>query len=131
MKWGIILSRNIIHPLEKYGYIFLFKPEGNFVDAHSHSYLEIGYVLSGQILHKYEDRSDTLSEGDYYIIDRGKVHEYTQIGETPLVILNCMFVPRFFHPALANQTDLASLFSSQVFSINLKSGFSKYLFITT
>ena len=115
------MSRNIIHPLQKYGYIFLFKSDTNYVDAHSHSYLEIGYVLSGQALHKYERHIDTLSEGDYYIIDHGKVHEYMQIGETPLVVLNCMFVPRFFHPALANQTNLDSLFSSQVFSINFKS----------
>lgn len=70
------------------------------VHYHEHDFLELSYVLEGSATHTTESGTTILSKGDYFIIDYHKSHKYTQIGEVPFTVINCLFVPRFIDETL-------------------------------
>lgn len=98
--------------------IFFYKTSSPSRDYHSHNYLELLYVLDGQANHTLEQQSSIISKGDYLIIDYGKVHKYHQIGNTPLRLLNCMFIPRLFDETLNNRYQLEEITKNHMFKFN-------------
>lgn len=70
------------------------------VHYHNHDFLELSYVLDGCANHTVEGVSTVLSKGDYFIIDYNRSHKYTQIGDKPFTIVNCLFVPRLIDETL-------------------------------
>ena len=74
--------------------------DGRVVRKHSHQFLELSYVLEGNATHTTEGITTVLSKGDYFIIDYNRYHEYQQIGDTPFVIMNCLFLPSLIDETL-------------------------------
>lgn len=74
--------------------------DGRVVRKHSHQFLELSYVLEGKATHTTEGITTVLSKGDYFIIDYNRYHEYQQIGDTPFVIMNCLFLPSLIDETL-------------------------------
>lgn len=69
---------------------------------HDHDFLELTYVVQGRANHLFGDETSIISQGDYFIVDYGVRHKYTQIGQTPFVVINCLFLPRFIDETLSS-----------------------------
>lgn len=67
---------------------------------HTHSFLELSYVEEGEAVHTLNGEESVISRGDYFIIDYGAVHGYRSIGNAPLKIINCLFMPEFIDKTL-------------------------------
>lgn len=67
---------------------------------HEHNFLELTYVLQGSATHVFGSETSILSQGDYFIVDFGVRHKYTQIGQIPFVVVNCLFLPRLIDETL-------------------------------
>ena len=68
---------------------------------HDHDFLELTYVVQGRATHIFEDHTSVIGQGDYFIVDYGVRHKYTQIGQTPFVVVNCLFLPRLIDETLS------------------------------
>ena len=83
--------------------------DGRAVRKHSHQFLELSYVLDGKATHTTEGITTVLSKGDYFIIDYNRYHEYQQIGDTPFVIMNCLFLPSLIDETLTGCEELSEV----------------------
>lgn len=54
--------------------------------THIHRELEIGYVLEGSLSLRTGSRTETISQGDLYLVDRMEPHEFAAEGSAALVI---------------------------------------------
>lgn len=78
---------------------------------HSHSFFELGYVVSGRASHTLDGSERIISAGDYFIMDYNKVHSYFKIGHEDFKIINCLFVSEFIDRSLRkchNFTDVVN-----------------------
>ncbi|MBQ7090381.1 MAG: cupin domain-containing protein, partial [Clostridia bacterium] len=71
-------------------------------DYHDHDFLELTYVVQGRAHHKIGNMSSVIKQGDYFIVDYGVRHKYSQIGQTPFVVINCLFLPRLIDETLSH-----------------------------
>ncbi len=70
---------------------------------HGHRcFLELAYVIQGRANHVINGETSIIKKGDYFIIDYKTKHRYTQIGDTPFIIVNCLFVPQLIDQTLNN-----------------------------
>lgn len=67
---------------------------------HSHSFLELAYVISGEAVHVANGVKMPLVRGDYFVIDYRTEHYYERIGEEEFAVINCLFLPEFIDTAL-------------------------------
>ena len=75
-------------------HIHHYTHKNNIQLEHSHNFIEIGYVKSGEILHTVNNKNYHLKEGDYFIIDIGTSHSYISLNEKkPMILINCLFFP--------------------------------------
>lgn len=84
----------------------------SYTRKHEHDFLELTYVLNGQAKHTLDDVPSILSKGDYFIVDYHKSHAYTQIGDEPFTVINCLFVPRFIDETLKECQELGEVVNS-------------------
>ena len=91
---------------------------GDAVRYHSHEFLELSYVLEGSANHTMEGMNTTLSKGDFFIIDYNKHHKYTQIGETPFTIMNCLFLPSLIDETLAGCEQLSEVVKNYLIKLD-------------
>ena len=78
---------------------------------HRHGFFELVYVLRGTAVHRLEQSTAMLHQGDYFIIDTGTVHCYEEVDG--LEIVNCLFLPEYVDRALKDCPTLAALLSNQ------------------
>ncbi len=99
-------------------YIHLSSEYPDFVGVpHSHTYIEIVYILSGSAMHVAGDSYVTAQKGDLFIINPDVPHAFygkTDSRET-FCAYDLMFVPDFFDVNLINGGDFTSLGSSFLF----------------
>lgn len=80
----------------KEGMILIRKhPRFCYVRKHSHNYLEINYVLSGQITEILDNNKVDLNEGEMVFISKNSMHEFLPAGEND-ILLNFIILPEFF-----------------------------------
>ena len=91
---------------------------GATVRYHSLEFLELSYVLEGSANHTMEGMTTTLSKGDFFIIDYNKHHKYTQIGETPFTIMNCLFLPSLIDETLAGCEQLSEVVKNYLIKLD-------------
>lgn len=80
--------------------IFLGIFDLSYVDTHEHDFLELVYVAEGRARHIMNKAEMDIKKGDYFIIDYNTEHSYAQMGDTPLKIINCLFLPDFVDKTL-------------------------------
>lgn len=68
------------------------------IGPHKHNFFELAYITGGQAVHVLDDRTMTVREGDYFIVDYGTVHSYWQSREFSLI--NCLFLPEIIDNTL-------------------------------
>ncbi|MBQ9112268.1 MAG: AraC family transcriptional regulator [Clostridia bacterium] len=70
---------------------------------HCHPFLELVYVVSGRVEHTLDRKTMIIRPGDYFLINFNSKHSYKSIpGTGDFRIINCMFMPEFIDPTLAN-----------------------------
>ena len=80
----------------KEGMILIRKhPRFCYVRKHSHNYLEVNYVLSGNITQKLDNNKITLKQGELVFISKNSVHEFLPAKKDD-ILLNFIILPEFF-----------------------------------
>ena len=90
-------------------YIFICPSKTRLL--HTHSFLELAYVLKGSALHSWNQTSTVIHEGDYFVIDYASQHSYKAITDD-FALINCLFMPELIDPALKNCHSLQTVISS-------------------
>lgn len=81
-------------------FINIHRCTSQYCVRHSHSFLELGYVVSGEAQNNLNENESTIKKGNYFIIDYGASHNYHSIGEESLLVINCLFDPEFIDQSL-------------------------------
>lgn len=68
------------------------------VEEHNHNFFELVYITGGSSIQTLNDVRNTLSIGDYFIVDYGSVHSYT--FSKNLKLINCLFLPEIIDDTL-------------------------------
>ncbi len=88
---------------------------------HDHDFLELTYVVQGRANHLFGDETSIIGQGDYFIVDYGEKHKYTQLGDTPFVVINCLFLPRFIDETLLSCRHFQELADHYLIKFNYRS----------
>ncbi len=96
---------------------------------HSHNFVEIAYVASGEGTHIVNGIGYQISKGDIFLINYDIPHEFESSGES-LVIYNCIFTPSYFNQALSESRNFFDI-TDRFLLNNLYANFSAdYIFVT-
>ena len=87
---------------------------------HDHDFLELTYVVQGKANHLIGEHSSVIGQGDYFIVDYGVRHKYTQIGQTPFVVINCLFLPRLIDETLTDCRRFQDLADNYLIKFNYR-----------
>ena len=85
--------------------------------SHSHVFLELAYVLKGRALHKWDNTSFEIKEGDYFVIDYESKHSYQDMSED-FELINCLFHPEFIDSSFTSCHSLQTLLTSYQIRFN-------------
>ncbi len=98
-------------------YIHLSTDFPEFVDVlHSHEFIELVYVLSGEAVHTVGQKQYTVRCGDVTLINSGTVHKFTPVrAEESFVAYDLMFVPDFFDAISIKMSSFEALKNSFLF----------------
>ncbi len=77
--------------------------------THSHKFIEVGYVVSGSLLHRNNNYERILSKGNFYIINFNDIHELIKLSDEPPIIYNIIFKPKFIDHVLFNSKDFCEI----------------------
>lgn len=77
--------------------------------THTHKFIEVGYVVSGSLLHRINNYENTLSKGDFYIININDVHELIKLSDDNPIIYNIIFKPKFIDHVLFYSKDFCEI----------------------
>ena len=83
----------------------LERREKTVVGLHDHSFLELSYILRGEVLHTLDGQTTRLRAGDYVFIDRGSLHGYRTLSDS-YDYFDCLFLPQVLDPALTGTVSL-------------------------
>lgn len=67
---------------------------------HNHSFFEMVYVTGGMAVHTLNGTEEQVCQGDYFIIDYGSIHSYTNCRQFELI--NCLFLPEVIDETLTD-----------------------------
>lgn len=70
-------------------------PRFCYVSKHSHNYLEINYILTGEVTQVLDDTEITLKQGEMVFISTNSKHEFLPAKEGD-ILLNFIILPEFF-----------------------------------
>ena len=68
-------------------------------ELHDHNFFELAYVTGGNAVHTIEGKTSVVHKGDYFIVDYGSRHSYTQSQNFDLI--NCLFLPDIIDDTLS------------------------------
>lgn len=86
------------------------------IEAHTHAFFELVYILSGSAIHSHDDTTEILSTGDYFIIDIGSVHSYK--AEDDFSLYNFLFLPEFLDETMVGCTSFKELIRHGMYRYN-------------
>ena len=79
------------------------------INTHSHKFIEVGYVISGTILHRNNDCENILSKGNFFLINNNDIHELIQLSDDPPIIYNIIFKAKFIDHILYDCKDFCQI----------------------
>ena len=90
------------------------------VPLHSHSFLELSYIIGGTIEHNLDGQITTLSPGDYLIVDYGSKHSYKSLDGGTIENIDCLFLPELLDPVLKGTKSLRMLLEHYLLHFNIQ-----------
>lgn len=105
-------------PLKKNKF-HIFEWDQRYVREHSHSFLELVYVLNGECVHIRDGEESVVKSGNYFVIDYFSSHAYRLIGKQ-VKIINCIFLPEFIDAALLSCNSFKDVISSYQLKFNVE-----------
>lgn len=118
---GVNFTMKLYHSEMVNQKIMAFSCRDAQVSEHEHSFLELAYIRQGSALHHINGRCFSLRAGDWFLIDYGQKHSYRQTGDTPLVVINCLFLPQFVSEIFKNNQSLVQLLGRYALNLNFSS----------
>ena len=97
---------------------FLFVTKHQWTPLHTHSHIEIAYILSGKCENLLNGETDILTEGDYILLDKTSHHTYQAVGDEKLTVINCLFYPNFIDGTLSDDADIYTVLESNLFRLS-------------
>ena len=88
---------------------------------HEHSCFELSYVVSGSVVHRFENETKTISAGDYFIVDYNQIHGYRAIDGENFKIINIQFLSEFIDPYLKKCRNFAEIVNLPILNPGEKS----------
>lgn len=95
-----------------------FRPETTSSPIHTHDFLELIYVYSGNAVHIYNGKQTQIGSGEYVFIDFNSEHSIKEKSEG-FNAITCTFVPEFVDSTLPGITGIGEVLKS--YNINLVS----------
>lgn len=100
--------------------IFIHKSSSlpSFIEKnHSHDFIEITYVISGECTHVEYNKHFPIKKGDLFIVNYGVPHQnvINKKSQEPYLAYDCAFKPDFIDKALSKEHDFLKLKSSFMF----------------
>ncbi|MCY9669192.1 AraC family transcriptional regulator [Paenibacillus alginolyticus] len=80
-----------------------FHDDHNMPTDHSHDFIELVYLVSGNADHVFEGEAYPIKAGDVFIINPGEVHTYRTLPGERIEIINCLFTPELIHESLLKE----------------------------
>ena len=77
------------------------------VKTHDHNFFELAYITGGSALHTINGEQARVGAGDYFLVDYGSVHSYTQSRD--FVLINCLFMPEMIDDTLVDCRSVEAL----------------------
>jgi AraC family transcriptional regulator, L-rhamnose operon transcriptional activator RhaR len=77
------------------------------METHNHNFFELVYMINGSTNHSLNGIASKLSPGDYFIVDYGSVHSYSNSKD--LQLINCLFQPEIIDDTLEGCRSFESL----------------------
>ena len=68
------------------------------VKTHDHNFFELAYITGGTAVHTLNGMTEQVGRGDYFLVDYGSVHSYTDSRNFSLI--NCLFYPEIIDETL-------------------------------
>lgn len=87
--------------------IFIKTYEQEDIPSHNHDFFELAYITGGTACHTLRGSSAPLHRGNYFIVDYGSSHSYSQSKD--LTLINCLFLPEIIDVSLADCRSFGSL----------------------
>lgn len=103
---------------------FMIDISDNYMSkTHCHPFFELVYVVKGTVIHTLDDKTMIIRPGDYFLINLNSYHSYTALPSTnDFEIINCMFMPDFIAPMLANTKTFEEILNNYL----IKFGYTAY-----
>lgn len=86
------------------------------ITNHTHNFLEIAYICSGEAEYGLGKEKGVLKECNYFIVDYGTSHDYFS-RKGNLNIINCLFLPEIINKAFADVRSFNELCERYFFHI--------------
>ena len=106
--------------LKKYGFCTHIA-NGLSSSMHGHSFLEFTYVEKGNITHTFDDKTEELKEGDYFIVDYGTKHGYKSADGKDISVINLLFYPDFIDRTLSRGDNFEKVVNSYLIRFRYRS----------
>lgn len=90
------------------------------VSMHDHAFLELTYILDGEVEHTLDGQTSRLSAGDYLIVDYGSRHAYSALSKEGFDNLDCLFLPELLDPVLKGTESLRALLEHYLLHFNFQ-----------
>ncbi len=78
------------------------------ISEHSHEFVELVFVESGNALHRLAGQSFSVAPGDVFVIEPAVYHSYQGSGSGPTVVYNVLFSTEFIQNDLRSLMDISS-----------------------
>lgn len=88
----------------------------SLVPIHSHEFIEMIYICSGEAVHIYKGKKIRLQKNDYVFVDYNIPHCLCEKSED-FSVINCLFIPEFIDTALKNQHTFSDVLSNYLIGI--------------
>ena len=85
--------------------------------VHTHNYIEVVYIISGNALHEIEGKTYNVKRGDLFVVNMNTPHAFYPSTDTtePFCVYDLMFTPEFFDESLTGYKALEELNKSYMF----------------
>lgn len=98
MKPHITIELKEVYGAGEKGRLAILPYRQDDIEAHDHTFFELVYITEGYAVHTLNGKKGELQAGDYFIVDYGSIHSYSQ--SRGLALINCLFLPEIIDETL-------------------------------